>query len=152
MKKILKIIGIVIACLILLGVIVGAVTYGMLSSAANADEYTIGKDTIKSVKAVAEQRDVTSVSTKTGDGVKTKSIHYQSESVQHDLSIYVQYLREEAGFNLIQDMNLNEIPSRVQLGKQSEEPGHILIMTIDYDVFGYTITIQKGKGSLTVYG
>lgn len=151
MKKGLKIFLIVLACVLALGMIAGGAAFFMMSNAENAEEYTMGSDTIKSVKAVVEKRDVTSVSSGTSDGVHTKSMHYKSGSVQSDLVTYIQYLREEAGFQLLQDMDLRQCPAVVQLGKESEDPGKILVMTIDYDQFGYTLTIKKGQGTVTSY-
>lgn len=151
MKKVLKIILIVVICILSVCLIAGGASYTILRNASNAEEYTIGNDTIKSVKSVVDKRKATSVSTKNSTGVKTKSVHYESDSVQEDLIAYVQYLREEADFNLTQDMDLRNIPSMVQMGKQSEDSGEILMLTIEYDTFGYTITLQKGKGTLTFY-
>ncbi len=151
MKKGLKIFLIVIACILGLAVIGGGVSLVLLNLTANAEEYTMGDDVIRSVTAVVGERKVTSTSTKVGDGVQTKAMHYQSESTRQDLNAYVQYLMGDGGFILTKDMDLNEIPATVQMGKASVEEGQILLLTIDYDVFGYTITIQKGKGSLTVY-
>lgn len=149
MKKGLKIVLIVLASILILALVAMGVSTVMLGKTANAEEYTLGSDVIKSVKAVVDKRQVTSVSTGIKDGVQTKTVHYQSDSVQSDLVTYVQYLRGEAGFELIKDMDLTQTPSTVQMGKESEDPGEILILTIDYDSFGYTITIQKGKGTLT---
>lgn len=151
MKKGLKIFLIVIACIVGLGLIGGAVAFLTVGNAANAEEYTMGGDTIKSIKAVVEKREVTSISTEISNGVHTKTVHYQSDSVQDDLVQYVQYLREEAGFHLTKEMDLTQFPSTVQMGKESEDPGEILILTIDYDQFGYTLILQKGKGNLTFY-
>lgn len=152
MKKSLKIFLIVVACLLVVGLIAGGVATFMLNKAANTEEYTIGSDTIKSVKAVVEKRTVTSVSTSIKDGVTTKTVHYKSDSVQEDLIQYVQYLRQDAEFQLIADMNLAQIPATVQMAKDSKDPGNILYLAIDYDMFGYTITLQKGEGSLTPLG
>ena len=48
-------------------------------------------------------------------------------------------------------MDLSVIPSTVELGKNSNDTGNLIMMTIDYNSFGYTITIQKGEGTLTMY-
>lgn len=147
MKKVLKIILIVIVCIFALGMLAFILT----GSAANSDEYKLGNDQIKSIKAVVDKRQVTATSIKTENGLTTKSITYKSDDVQGDLLKYVQYLRGEGGFTLTKDMNLSEIPSTVELGKESNDSGKIIMMTIDYNSFEYTITIQKGKGQLTIY-
>lgn len=147
MKKLLKIVLIIFA----LGLIGGIIAFMAVGNTANAEEYKIGNDTIKSIKSIVEKRQVVSVSTKASNGVTTKTIEYKSDSVQDDLLKYTQYLRNEGGFALTKDMDLREIPSTVQLGKNSNDAGKIVMMTIDYNSFGYTITIQKGEGTLTRY-
>lgn len=147
MKKLLKIVLIIFA----LGLIGGIIAFMAVGNTADAEEYKIGNDTIKSIKAIVEKRQVVSVSTKTSNGVTTKTIEYKSDTVQDDLLKYTQYLRNEGGFALTKDMDLREIPSTVQLGKNSNDAGKIVMMTIEYNSFGYTITIQKGEGTLTMY-
>jgi len=147
MKKLLKIVLIIFA----LGLIGGIIAFMAVGNTANAEEYKIGNDTIKSIKSIVEKRQVVSVSTKASNGVTTKTIEYKSDTVQDDLLKYTQYLRNEGGFALTKDMDLREIPSTVQLGKNSNDAGKIVMMTIDYNSFGYTIIIQKGEGTLTRY-
>ena len=151
MKKVLKIALIIIVCIIVLAIIVGIIAYGSINSVANADEYKIGNDTISSIKAVIEERNVTSVSTETSNGITTQSIEYESDTVQEDISKYVEYLRTEGGFLLTEDADLSKVPSTVQLGKESNDSGQIIRMTINYDESSYTIIIQKGKWSVTAY-
>lgn len=148
-KKGLKIIVLVFVCFLGLGLLIGGMLMMILGNEAKAEEYTLGNDTIQSIGAVVGKRSVTSISIENSVGVKTKTVHYRSDAVQSDLMEYVQYLREEAGFQLTSDMDLAQIPATVQLGKQSEDPGDILILTIDYGMSGYTITLQKGSGTLT---
>lgn len=151
MNKGLKIVLIVIVCVLIIGLVGGGIAFFAIGNAAHTEEYKLGDDTIKSIEAVVEKRDVTSVSTEIHDGIKTKSIKYQSDSVQEDLITYVQYLRDEGGFSLLKDMDLSQIPSAVHLGKTSIDPGKLIIIIIDYDAFGYTVTLQKGEGTLTIY-
>lgn len=147
MKKILKIIIIIIA----LAVVGGIIAFIAVGNTANADEYKLGNDTIKSIKAVVEKREVNSVSTETSNGITTKKIKYTSNTVYEDLLKYTQYLRNEGGFALTKDMDLSVTPSTVELGKKSNDDNKIIMMTIDYNSFGYTIIIQKGEGTLSIY-
>ncbi len=151
MNKTLKTLLIFAACVIALVVLGGTAALVAVGRMANIDEYTIGNDTVQSVKSVVAERKVTSVSSKVSDGVTTKSMHYKSDSVQNDLNAYIPYLMDEAGFILTQDMDLSVIPATVQMAKASNDSGKILVLTIDYDAFGYTITLQKGEGQLTLY-
>ena len=151
MNKTSKIVLIIVACIFILALVGGIVAFVTTGNTANADEYKLGNDTIKSIKAVVEKRQVTSVSTEVSNGVTTKTIGYKSDNVQEDLLKYTQYLRNEGGFSLSKDMNLNVNPSTVELSKTSSDAGKIIMMTIDYNSFGYTITIQKFEGTLTMY-
>ncbi len=151
MNKSLKIVLIVIACIFVLGLLGGIIAFIATGNTANADEYKFGNDTIKSIKSIVEKRQVTSVSTETSNGVTTKKIEYKSDTVYDDLLKYTQYLRNEGGFILTKNMNLSVTPSTVEFGKTSNDSGKLIMMTIDYNSFGYTIIIQKGEGTLTIY-
>lgn len=147
MNKTLKILLIIFV----IGLIGGIIAFMATGNTANAEEYKLGNDTIKAIKAIVEKRQVVSVSTKTSNGITTKTIEYKSDNVQDDLLKYTEYLRNEEGFSLTKDMDLSVIPSTVELGKNSNDTGNLIMMTIDYNSFGYTITIQKGEGTLTMY-
>jgi len=149
MNKTLKIV--LIACIFVLGLIGGIIAFVATGNISNADEYKVGNDTIKSIKSVVEKRQVTSVATETSNGITTKKIEYTSDTVYDDLLKYTQYLRSEGGFALTKDMDLSVTPSIVELGKKSNDSGKLIIMTIEYNSFGYTIVIQKGEGTLNVY-
>lgn len=151
MDKPLKIVLTVTAFIFALGLLGGIIAFVATGNTANADEYKLGNDTIKSIKSVVEKRQVTSVSTKTSNAITTKKIEYKSDTVQNDLLKYTQYLRNEGGFVLTKDMDLSVTPSTVELGKTSNDSGKLIMMTIDYNSFGYTIIIQKGEGTLTIY-
>ncbi len=151
MKKSLKIILIIVACVIGIGVVGGGIAFGIVSKSANMKEYKLGDDTVKSINAVVNKRKVVSVSSSTSNGVKSKSVEYKSSTAQGDLMKYVEYLVKDEGFVLTKDIDLSNVPATAQLGKESKDAGQILIMTIDYTNFGYTITLQKGEGTLTRY-
>ena len=151
MNKTLKTVLIVIACIFVLGLLGGIIAFVTTGNTANADEYKLGNDTIKSIKSVVEKRQVTSVATETSNGITTKKIEYVSDTVYDDLLKYTQYLRNDGGFALTKDMDLSLTPSTVELGKLSNDSGKLIMMTIEYNSLGYTIIIQKGEGTLTTY-
>ncbi len=151
MKKTLKVILIVIACIFVIGLVAGGIAFYTVGRASDATEYKLGDDTVKSIKTVVEKRKAVSVSTETSNGVQTKKIEYKSDAVQEDLTKYVEYLRNEEGFILTKDVDLSLPASSFQLGKESKESGQILLMTIEYNPQGYTIILQKGEGTLTRY-
>ena len=151
MKKGFKIVLIVIACILVVGLVGGIIAIVSVGNVANNEEYKLGNDKIKSIKAIVEKRQVTAVSTETSNGITTKKVEYKSSTVQEDLQKYTQYLRNEGGFTLTKDMDLNIPSATVELGKESKDAGKLLVMTIDYNAFGYTIIIQKGEGTLVRY-
>lgn len=151
MNKTFKTVLIVIACIFVLGLFGGIIAFVATGNTANADEYKLGNDTIKSIKSVVEKRQVNSVATETSNGITTKKIEYVSDTVYDDLLKYTQYLRNDGGFALTKDMDLSITPSTVELGKLSNDSGKLIMMTIEYNSFGYTIIIQKGEGTLTRY-
>ena len=147
-----KIVLIVLGCVIALAAIICFTIYFFISSFSNlsdVEEYTLGDDTISSIKSVVEKRKVTSVYTGIKNGITTKSVEYKSDSVQDDLIKYVEYLRTDAGFSLIKEMDLSVVPSTVQLAKESVDEGQVIIIIIDYTLNGYTIKLTKGEGTLT---
>ena len=147
-----KIVLIVLGCVIALAAIICFTIYFFISSFSNlsdVEEYTLGDDTISSIKSVVEKRKVTSVYTGIKNGITTKTVEYKSDSVQDDLIKYVEYLRTDAGFSLIKEMDLSVVPSTVQLAKESVDEGQVIIIIIDYTLNGYTIKLTKGERTLT---
>ena len=145
-----------IAVLLILGVVgvVLAVTIP-LSNATKADYYTIGADQIPSVKlALGQTRKVTSVSTSTSGGVTTKVIKYQvSGTTQNkDMSAYMVYLHDKGGFYTLTDIDFSPASATGGLGRNSKDDGQELLLQIEYDTSGYTITIIKQKGEITPNG
>ncbi len=149
MKKGLKVFLIVVACFLALALIGGVSAVLATRGAANADEYKMDDDVIQSVKAIVGKRDVSAVSTSVKNGIHSKSYTYQSSSVQEDLVSYVEYLRGEGGFSLTDDMDLSKFPATVRMAKQSVTQGEIIVLSIDYTDSEYTVTLQKGAGSIT---
>lgn len=125
---------------------------GAMEKAAELDEYEIGGETVKTVKAVVGQRTVTGVETGTKNGVKTKSYTYESDTAFDDLRLYAHYLQEEAGYMLIEDMDLNVSPGSTQLAVVSKDEGQVVIVRLDYDTAKgvYVVTLVKGEGTLTI--
>ena len=81
MNKIFKIVLIIFV----LGLIGGIIAFMATGNIANAEEYKLGSDIIKSVKTIVGKRQVVSTSTETSNGITTKKIEYKSDKVQDDL-------------------------------------------------------------------
>lgn len=148
MHKTRKIIlTIVISCLAI-GILTCGILFFTLKNIANADQYKLGNDTVTSIKAVVDKRKITSISTESSTYVQSKSITYKSNSVLEDLEKYISHLTKKDGFTLLKNIDSSQVSSVIQLGKNSRDPKQIIVITITYDSFGYTVTLQKGEGSL----
>lgn len=150
MKLGTKIALVIITCVILVLATTGVIGYLLYERIAHVQEYRLGDDVIPSINAVLGEGSASSIFAETKNGITTTTIVYQSPTVQEDLASYVQYLEDQEGFILTQDMDLNQVPSSVQMGKTSVDPGEVIILTVDYDHFGYTITLKKGEGQLNM--
>ncbi len=149
MKKGLKITLIVLISIIAVLAVAMIVANIAVGKAADATEYKLGNDVVSSVTAIVGERKANSVGKSIENGVSTHTVTYISDTVQEDMIAYTQYLRNEGGFTLTEDMDLTKAPGRVQMAKQSVDEGEILIITIDYTAKDYTVTLQKGVGTLT---
>lgn len=147
MKKSVKVVLGILGGIIVLGIILGMVVFSVLNNQKNADYYTLGADQIASVKTVVGVREISGVSTSTQNGVSAKTYDYKSETSTTDVSQYVTYIVEEEGFI---PTILNQQSDQPVYAKESVDEGKILIITIDDTGFGYTLTLQKGEGTLTI--
>ncbi len=123
---------------------------GVLSNAAEAESYDFGKDAIPSIKAVlGESREVSGVTTSTENGTQRKQYDYKSDTVYDDLVAYMEYMINEQGWLLTQDMDLRVAPGAAQIAKASADEGKLLVINVSYDETTYILLIQKGEGTLT---
>jgi len=145
-----------------IGVVLIAIVVGIvlavsipLSNATKADYYTLGADQIPSVKlALGQTRKVVSTSTSISGGVTTKVIKYQvsGTSQNKDMSTYMVYLHDKDGFYTLTDIDFSPASATGGLGRNSKDSGQELLLQIEYDTSGYTITIVKEKGKITPNG
>lgn len=147
MKKSVKIALGIIGGIIVLGIIFCVIIFSMLNKQKNADYYVMGTDQIASVKNVIGVRDISGVSTSTQSEISSKSYNYKSETSTNDISEYITYLVEKEGFI---PTILNQQSDQPVYAKKSADEGKVLILTIVDTGFGYTLTIQKGEGTLTI--
>lgn len=136
---------------ILVGIILAAAGVGFaffkFSQVQNLVDYTIGGESFQAITGVVGPRKVTSIHTSIENGVTTKSYLYHTENAQEDMRKYETYLLSEGGFAPIYG-KMEGGNGNVQYGKQSEESGKILYITIEFTPFNYTVSIQKGEGYL----
>ena len=133
-------------------VLVISLVGGSLSKTAEADYYEIGSDKVPSVKLIlGEVRDVISVNTSTGNGVTTKAIGYKVEENQSaEMEKYAMALMSSHSFYSTNDFDFSGSTGKgFEFSRVSDEDGFIIILSIDYDSDGYTITLKRGEGTLT---
>lgn len=131
--------------------IINAVT-GILKNTQETDFFEIGGDKIPSVKYIlGEKKTVTGVSTSISNGIEEKIITYSvSENQNAEMREYALALIENYGYYHLNDNAFSGSVGRdFQFGANSAQEGYIIIIHIDYDTNGYTLTLTRGKGALT---
>ena len=124
-------------------------------SPANADFIKIGSDEVPSVKyIIGEARVVTGERKSTEDGVSKRVIAYEAPKNQReDMLLYANALSGNYGFWYYETDEGDFAGSRgvdLRLVKESVEEDHIVIVRLDYDLDGYTVTLSRMRGTLTV--
>ena len=126
----------------------------MTGNTAKKDFIKIGKDEVPSVRyIVGGGRDVNGVNNSKENGITKKIISYKVSSNQNkDMERYAEALVNDYGYYYVYSENDFSGPTGVdlQLVKKSVEDDYILYVRIDYDTGGYTITLTRGRGTLTI--
>ena len=141
---------IVIGVVVLLGLTVGVIML-VTGNTASLDKIKIGKDEVPSVKFVlGEERNVSGVSTSIENGVTKKEIKYSvSENQNEEMYTYAVALTSDYGYFRLNDNDFTGTSGHnFQFAKESVEDGYLVIVRIDYDRYGYTITLSRGTGTL----
>jgi len=136
---------------VVLGLIV-LIAFWVLRDTSDQDFYKVGKDEVPSVQYIlGERRNLVHVSTSVQNGVRKRIVEYQaSENQGGDMERYAQALMDDYGFYETSPHDFTGSSGRgFEFAKESVEDGFIVIVEIDYDRSGYTITILRGKGTLT---
>ena len=122
--------------------------------------YKIGNDTVTSIAGVLGElgaRKVNSIETGIDDGIQTNTYGYKTDpedptQAAEDLAVYFKYLQNNEGF--VSMKAFSGLPYEggveIQLAKNSVDEGKIIILDIEYDATGYTLTFTKGKGTLEI--
>lgn len=116
------------------------------------ESYIFGEDVIPAIPGVLGRRDcpTTSKGTSLSDGVNWEEqvYTYRSDTVVEDLTTYLGLLLYELDFLNTTDIDLAVMPGQAVLAAPSAEPGMVVLITINYNLNGYTVKIAKGKGSV----
>ena len=126
--------------------------YEIMGSTVQQDFITLSNDKVPSVKYVlGETRLISTYSESNENDIKQVVITYNVLSKQNEeMFTYFDTLRSEWGFGALTDYDFSgPSASGFELGKDSVDNGFIIVVHIDYDKAGYTITYTRQEGSLT---
>jgi len=147
-KKLLVLI--IIAAAVAAAIVIGILATG---NAANQDYFKIGPDRVPSVKLIlGEQRDIASFNSSVSGSVRTIDIKYKVDENQNsEMFEYTQALINDYGFvNTNANNFTGPTGSEFIFATESVEEGYIVMVQVDYDTGGYTLTLTRGKGTLTL--
>ena len=119
---------------------------------AGQDYINMGPDQIPSVKLIlGEERNISSYNSSTSGGIQTITIVYKVEENQAgEMRTYAEALMNRYEFFNTTPYNFSEpTGSDFVFAADSVEEGFIILLQIDYDTSGYTITLTRGEGTLT---
>ena len=125
------------------------------SQAMKENYYKIGGEQIASVrKVLSEDRTIVNISDTTDGNDIYKAISYSVTDADpsDDMYDYVQYLRQQEGFYLLSDLDFSTSYASCELGKDSAAAGYMLVVNVVYNSSGYTVTVGKEEGTLTLLG
>ena len=128
---------------------------GILGNIADKDYFELGVDQVPSVKLVlGETRDISSSSSSTSNGIQTMVIKYSVETNQaNEMRQYTQALVNEYGFVATTSSDFSmPTGNDMEFARESDEDGFIVMVSVEYGITGYTLTITRGKGTLTLFG
>jgi hypothetical protein len=140
--------GIVATIVILL-----VVLPSLLKNAARLDYYKIADDQVPTVKlALDEERKVTNTSSAVDtSGVHTKIFVYAVDADQGaEMAEYADYLRRKDDFAFITDYDFaTRTGKEIQLARNSVKDGYMVVVQLDWDRAGYTVSLMWGEGEVT---
>ncbi|MCL2487123.1 MAG: hypothetical protein FWE80_00385 [Oscillospiraceae bacterium] len=123
------------------------VVFNSSENTAGEDYYLLGSDRIPSVRlALGADRKIESTDTQTNAGVTTHTIKYQipGKAQYREMFNYKSYLCGKNGFSVLDDKDFNgSAEGTIQLTRASDDSGNEILLRIDYDADGYTVTIIK---------
>jgi len=148
---------IILIVIVVLGVITAGIVLlvrgvtGVVGNTAQQDFIKIGSDEVPSVKFIlGEERQVTGISSSTNPQGSEKVIKYRvAQNQKEDMMIYALTLLAEYGYTNITDYDFTgPTGTDFKFAKESVQDGYIVVVKIDYDYNGYTITLTYSKGWL----
>ena len=152
------------ALIVLIIVIVVAIVFvsaffivrAILSATEEKDYYEIGSDRVPSIKLALgedENRKLTGTSVNVSSGTTTKTFSYNAEGATDGIELfeYAMFLEGE-DFKFLTDGDFSRSRgTAIQMGRNSDESGYMLVIQFDWEPGKYTITLMRSQGSVTVF-
>ena len=115
-----------------------------ISEEAYGEFYVLGNTRVPTITTVIDEyRKVTKMSVVDSETEPFKSFTYtELSSVETDIETYIDYLTQEAGFELRQEENANSVLWNAVLTKYDSDVDKMIIVDIECDVSEYTISIS----------
>lgn len=140
----IKLVIIISTAIVLIAAITITVTIITMSHVSKLQYYDIAGDRVTSVSHVLGKRKVSGVSSKVSNSVLYKQYsYYGMSSAIDDVQKYVNYLCENDSFIKYSELNPNIVVGQILLGKKSSKTGKDILLTINYEIGRYTISIEK---------
>jgi len=106
--------------------------------------YDVEGDSIPSITHVVGERKASGKSSRVSNFVLYKRYsYYGTNSVIEDVQKYIDYLSENDSFTVYSQLDPNVVVGQISLGKKSLKTGKDILLTIEYEVGRYTISIEK---------
>jgi len=150
-KRRVPLVLIIVGSVVVVIGLIALIAFLVLRNTSSQDFYKIGKDEVPTVQYIlGENRKAVHVSTSVENGVRKRVVEYQVSGNQNrEMEKYAQALMDDYGFYETTPHDFSGSTGRgLELAKESVEDGFIVIVEIEYDRSGYTITILRGKGTL----
>ena len=136
-----------------------AVTLVLVFTAGNKfekmDFFEIGGDQVPSVMYVlGETRKITDATVSASSKAEKMVVAYEVEKNQSaEMEEYAEVLMDDYDFLSVNEYDFSGTRGKnFQFAKESDEDDdYIIVVRIDYTTSGYTLTITRGKGTLTVH-
>ena len=139
---------------IIIGAAAAAVTAGVLIAVlatrggSDGNYLTVGGERIPSVSyALGERRKVQSIGESTKSGIDILRVDYAARGHGADVTNYLAYLCGRDGFAMRDGDDV--IDSGEQVWRNSTQTGYMLVVQVDFDANGYTVTAMRGKGQVS---
>jgi len=64
---------------------------------------------------------------------------------------YLSYLHDQENFSFLSDHDFEDpTGSDIEMGREAKRPGYLIIVQVDYDQSGYTVTLMQTEGTLSI--